>query len=156
MTTKLRRLLSVILCIALIAVWALITVGCSNKTEKPQTDDLPSNNDLQNGEIQNDVTVVGEGQKQFYFSVIELSGKETNFIVKTNKKTVGEALVDVKLIEGEQGAYGLYVKKVNGIVADYDVDKTYWSFNIDGEYAMTGVDKTNIEEGKSYSFKVSK
>ena len=43
-----------------------------------------------------------------------------------------------------------YVKKVNGITADYDVDQSYWGFYIDGEYAMTGVDGTSIEEGRIY------
>ena len=85
-----------------------------------------------------------------------LDGQKTFFVIKTDKEIVGEALLDLKLIEGEAGPYGLYVKKVNGIVADYDKDKTYWGFYVDGEYAMTGVDMTKIEEGKTYSFKVSK
>ena len=50
--------------------------------------------------------------------------------------------------------YGLYVKEVNGITADYDVDGTYWAFYINDEYASTGVDSTNITEGDNYSFKV--
>ena len=39
---------------------------------------------------------------------------------------------------------------INGITADYDVDQTYWAFNIGGEYAMTGVDQTEITEGTVY------
>ena len=52
--------------------------------------------------------------------------------------------------------YGLYIKSVNGIVADYDVDATYWAFYINGEYAMTGVEMTPIAEGDSYLLKVEK
>ena len=81
---------------------------------------------------------------------------ETKFEIHTDKKTVGEALLEVKLIEGEDGPYGLYVKKVNGITADYDVDQTYWAFYINGEVAMTGVDVTDVEGGATYSFKVAK
>ena len=69
---------------------------------------------------------------------------------------VGEALVELKLIEGEDSEYGLFVKKVNGIVADYDKDGMYWAFYINGEYAMSGVDSTEIKEGQSYSFKMEK
>ena len=69
---------------------------------------------------------------------------------------MGDALLELGLIEGEEGAYGLYVKKVNGITADYDTDQTYWAFYINGEMAMTGVDATDIEAGSVYSFKVSK
>ena len=39
---------------------------------------------------------------------------------------------------------------LHGILADYDVDQTYWAFNIGGEYAMTGVDQTEITEGVVY------
>ena len=63
---------------------------------------------------------------------------------------------DLELIAGEEGEFGLYVKTVNGITADYDVDQTYWAFYVDGEYAMSGVDVTTIEEGKTYALKVEK
>ena len=43
-----------------------------------------------------------------------------------------------------------------GITADYDVDQTYWAFYVNGEYAMTGVDSTAIEEGVAYSLKIEK
>ena len=35
----------------------------------------------------------------------------------------------------------------------YDKDGKYWAFYIDGEYAPTGVDKTEIKNGCSYMFK---
>ena len=60
------------------------------------------------------------------------------------------------LIAGEEGAYGLYVKTVNGITADYDKDQTYWAFYIDGEYAVSGVDTTDIVESSVYTLKVEK
>ena len=69
---------------------------------------------------------------------------------------MGEALQELELIDGEEGPYGLYVKTVNGITADFDKYKEYWAFYIDGEYAMSGVDKTEIEAGSTYSFKVEK
>lgn len=167
-TKQLKRLFSVILCVVLIAVTALFTVGCSNNekdtgTELPQTNNSEKTDDTSEttaGETsddeKSDVKILGEGSKQFDFSVVDLKGNETKFIIKTDKKTVGEALLDVELVEGDDGPYGLYVKKVNGITADYDVDQTYWGFFVDGEYAMNGVDQTEIEEGKSYSFKISK
>ena len=57
------------------------------------------------------------------------------------------------IIEGEQGPYGLYVKAVNGVYADYDTDGAYWAFYINGEYAETGVDMTEIDETAVYSFR---
>ena len=78
------------------------------------------------------------------------------FEIHTDKKTVGEALLDVGLIAGEEGEYGLFVKTVNGITVDYEEDGAYWAFYIGDEYATTGVDATDIEEGASYSFKIEK
>ena len=45
---------------------------------------------------------------------------------------------------------------LGGIVADYDINKTYWAFYINGEYAFSGVDTTPVEQGATYSFKVEK
>ena len=65
--------------------------------------------------------------------VVDADGNETNFVVSTDKETVGDALLELNLIEGEEGDYGLYVKTVNGITADYDTDGTYWAFYVNGE-----------------------
>lgn len=94
------------------------------------------------------------GTKHFTFIAVDKEGAETKWDISTEETIVGDALTDEGLIEGEEGAYGLYVKKVNGIEAIYEVDGTYWSFYIDGEYAMTGVDATEIVDGSTYMFKV--
>jgi len=47
-------------------------------------------------------------------------------------------------------------KTFNGMTADYDKDGVYWAFYIDGEYAMTGVDATNITDGAQYAFRMEK
>ena len=94
-------------------------------------------------------TTLGEGAKTI---TVEVTAEEKTvvFTVKTDAATVGDALMTVGLLAGEEGPYGLYIKSVNGIVADFDVDQTYWAFNIGGEYAMTGVDQTEITEGTVY------
>ena len=94
-------------------------------------------------------TTLGEGAKTI---TVEVTAEEKTvvFTVKTDAATVGEALMGVNLLAGEEGPYGLYIKSVNGMIADFDVDQTYWAFNIGGEYAMTGVDQTEITEGTVY------
>ena len=94
--------------------------------------------------------------KSFTFTVVDEKGTETSFSITSKKKTVGLALMDEGLIEGEDGTYGLYVKKVNGILAEYETTGTYWAFYVNGEYALYGVDKTEIVDGATYSFKVEK
>ena len=151
---NLFKRLSLVLCMVLIAAMTLLTACGDNKEtgkEEPQ-----SSSTTENGAEQNDATVLGEGETSFKFVCVDGDGKEVKYIINTDKTTVGEALLEHKLIEGDESEYGLYVKKVNGILADYDKDKTYWAFYINGEYAMTGVDKTNIEADATYTFKVEK
>lgn len=147
-----KKLLSLILSTMLIVAMAFSMTACGdNNQEKPNTE-----NQAGGTENQTEKTVLGEGSTVFGFVVADKEGNETNFEIHTDKTTVGEALLELKLIEGEDSSYGLYVKKVNGITADYDVDQTYWAFYINGEMAMTGVDATDVEAGATYSFKVEK
>ena len=145
--TNMKKLLSLFLCVVLIAAMALLTTACDNFNlkfwETPQ-------------ETTASESEAPIAKKSFIFIVVDKDGKETTFNLSTDKATVGDALLAEGLIEGEPGAYGLYVKKVNGIVADYNVDQTYWAFYINSEYALTGVDTTPVEEGATYSFKVEK
>ena len=94
---------------------------------------------------------LGTGKKTI---TVEVTAEEqtVTFTVKTDKETVGDALLDVGLIDGEEGPYGIYVKKVNGITADYDVDQTYWAFYVNGEMSMSGADTTAIDESAVYRF----
>lgn len=140
--TQLKRTLSLLLCLVLIAATALMATACDlfkpEETTSPQEIEQPAQ------------------KKSFTFIVVDKDGNETSFQITTDKAIVGDALLAEGLIEGDNGAYGLYVKKVNGILADYDVNKTYWAFYINDEYAMSGVDATPVEEGATYSFKVEK
>ena len=42
------------------------------------------------------------------------------------------------------------------MLADYDVDRTYWSITKNGEYLMTGADTTPVEDGASYALTKTK
>lgn len=145
--TQMKKLLSLILCMVLIAAMALTATGCSDKNT--QTAEITSAS-YESG------SVLGEGAVSFIFTVTDGEGKESIFEVRTDRETVGEALLDTGILAGEAGDFGLYVKSVNGITADYEVNGTYWAFYINGEYAMSGVDTTDVEAGATYSMKVEK
>ena len=152
LTNQKRKLLSLFLCVVLIAAMALFTTACDNQI----FDLLGYNQGATTEATTNEGSETPVLKKSFTFIVVEKDGKETTFQISTDKPTVGDALLAEGLIEGEPGAYGLYVKKVNGIIADYNVDQTYWAFYINGDYAFTGVDATPVEDGATYSFKVEK
>ena len=100
-------------------------------------------------------TELGTGEKTIFVEV-QSKDKTVTFTIHTNQDTVGAALLELELITGDEGAYGLYVKTVNGILADYDIDQSYWALYINGEYAMTGVDTTEIAEGTTYRLAYAK
>ena len=178
-----KKTLSLILCMVLIVAMAQLTIGCNDKsnnassnmesniqenvaqendvqeTDEPQTDTqddtVAAESDASvNASSEADMQVLGEGNTVFPFTVVDKDGNETKFEIHTDKTVVGEALMELGLVEGEDGDYGLFVKTVNGITADYDKDGVYWAFYINDEYAQTGVDVTEIKEGDSYAFKV--
>lgn len=146
------RLLSLILCTVLIAAMALFAAGCGDEKNTSGTG-------VKEGagtQVYEDGAVIGEGAVQFTFCVVYKDGTERTLTVNTDKTTVGEALIEHEIIAGEVGEFGLYVKEVNGTTADFDTDGTYWAFYINGEYAISGVDTTDITDGATYSFKVEK
>ncbi len=128
--TRKHNLLSFLLCAVLIAAMALSMMGC-NEQPKPTP----------------------EGMVAFTLTVTDKDGHTTSHEVVTDKATVGDALLEEGLIAGENSTYGLYVKTVNGITADYETTGTYWAFYVDGEYASSGVEKTVPREGAVYAFK---
>lgn len=139
-------LVLMVLCVAALAVAMLMATGIIGGKTAPGSESAV----VKNGDV------VGRGAVAFPFVIVDGEGNETALTVKTDKKMVGEALLDEKIVEGEMGDYGLYVKKVNGITADYNVDQTYWAFYIDGAYAVSGVDVTEIQPGSTYMMKVEK
>lgn len=155
------KFLSLILCIMLSAV--MLLAGCGNDSNADNSTDAKTDSITNASTDATDDTdksgtsgiiEIGEGDTEFALTVTDRDGASKMYSVKTNETTVGAALLKLGLISGENGAYGLYVKTVDGITADYDVDGTYWSFYIDGEYALTGVDSTEIKAESKYELKV--
>lgn len=139
---KLTRILS----LALALVLALSLFSCF----------APKNLDAlwENATYTTDKTL-GKGEKTLYVEVIAGESSIT-FTIKTDKDTVGAALSEHDLIAGEESAYGLYVKTVNGILADYDIDQSYWGFYKNGEMMLSGVDTTEFTSGDHFELKYEK
>lgn len=158
--TRTKKSLSLFLCIVLIAAIALFTTGCNDNTiETPEqginqetegVSESVSTSDADTAEI----VELGEGAVSFVFTVTDIDGNETKFLINTDKSIVGDALLEHNLIAGDEGPYGLYVKTVNGDTYDYDADGKYWAFYVNGEYGSSGVDLAEITAGTTYSFKV--
>lgn len=161
-TLHLRKTLSVLL-VAAMAVSALCLTGCSGQPDTTDTTAQPAatteaaTTEAATTEAATTeaaaATEVGEGSTSFAFQVTFADGSRQDYTVKTDSTVVGEALQDAGLIAGEESEYGLYVKTVAGQTLDYDADGMYWAFYVNGEYAASGVDTTNIDAGSTYEFR---
>ena len=153
-----KKLFAVFLSLAIIAVIAFTMSACTR--EKPQDKNVGTTESTATAAESTTKPVspinLGEGETSFLLDVYHKDGSLKKFEMKTNKKTVGEALLELEVIEGEASSYGLYVKTVDGETLDYDKDKMYWSFYVGGEYAQKGVDQTEIVDGTYYAFKAEK
>ena len=141
-----KKISSLLLCLVLIAAMALSFTGCADEITNETEANSVETPQIEDG-------VVGQGSKSFEFTVIDKDGNEFKTTVRTDKTIVGEALLELGLIAGDDSEYGLYVKSVNGQTLDYVTDGMYWAFYVNGEYSMTGVDATEIVEGETYGFK---
>ncbi len=136
-TTKMRRIVNTFMALLLILA-VTVCLGACGEAGDPWED-----------AIYTEDAVIGEGNTTVYVEV-KVGEHSVTFTVKTDKTILGEALQSNGLIEGEEGPFGLYIKKVNGITADYDVDGSYWGFYKNGEYMMVGVDSLEFADGEHY------
>ena len=131
----------------LLAVMALLVSllgGCAKEATPTEAADLT---------FDTAETDFGTGATVFTFEVTNVEGETKSFQVHTDETIVGKALINAGLIAGEDSDYGLYVKTVMGISLDYDTDGKYWAFYVDGAYAATGVDQTELTAGSTYAFR---
>ncbi len=146
-----KKLFCVLLSLMLIVVIAFTMQACTDETSNDET-----TSPVETTENSNEKVIVGEGETVFEFNVTHKDGSVKQYAVSTDKATVGEALVELEIISGDESDYGLYVKTVDGETLDYDTDKMYWAFYEGETYAQKGVDQTEITNGVTYAFKAEK
>ncbi len=93
-----------------------------------------------------------EGAKTVVVEVVHKDESKKEFTLHTDAETLRGALDEQKLIEGEDRGGFYMVIVVDGETADYEVDGSYWAMLQDGEWMMTGVDDTMIQDGDHYEF----
>ena len=133
-----KKLLKALLLLLLAVILVCTLTACA---------DIDRTGDWETATYDRDTTL-GKGEKTITVKVIA-DGQTLTFTVKTDKENLEDALVEVELIDGDVDAFGMYIKKVNGIVADYDADKHYWAITKDGESTLSAK-STVIADGDTY------
>ncbi len=160
-TRMVATLMAVLMCVLLMFTLSACkdTPADTDSTVSPQNPVVTSTPD-EYADVWADATYTknisfGEGENSFYLEVVA-GDRSVTFLVNTDETVVGEALLAHEIIAGDEGPYGMYVKTVNGMLADYEVNSAYWAFCKDGELMMTGVDMTDIEQGAHYEMVYTK
>ncbi len=139
-----------ILSLFLVALVLFSFASC--KDNAPET----PKNSLWSNAVYTEDKELGAGEK---FLEIKVTAEEKSivFTIRSDAETVGEALLENELVEGSEGAFGLYISHVNGIKAVYEEDGAYWGFlDKDGELMSTGVDMTSFVDGDVYELRYTK
>lgn len=92
------------------------------------------------------------GEKNITIEVIDNEQKSTVYELNTDAEFLRDAMEEAEGLEftGTESEYGLMVESVNGVVADFSVDCSYWGFYVDGEYCMSGIDTQPVENGQAF------
>ena len=150
-TNLLKTLIAALLCTALF----FCLCGCGGKITDNGSSAPASSASVWDNALYSKDTTLGEGDKTITVDVV-IDNNKLNFTLKTDGDTLGDALIDTKLVTGEQGEYGLFITHVNGVRADYNLDGAYWAINQNGQALMTGADSTNISGGESFELVYTK
>ena len=90
------------------------------------------------------------GVKSIAVQVVHADERQEIFYFETANEYLGDVLLSEGLIKGDPGPYGLYVTEVDGEVADYAKDKSYWAL-FEGDNAATqGADMTPLTDGAQF------
>ena len=156
---------SILVLVALVAVVGLLfgvysATRPKTRAEVPVTQPTVQENDAtQSTEEQKDTQDVTEESTEaeptvdtvsITVIVVHKDGSEKVFELETSALYLGDVLLAEELVEGEMGPYGLMISAVDGEVADWNVDQSYWAIFIGEEYATTGADGIPVFDGDVY------
>ncbi len=91
-----------------------------------------------------------QGAKAFTVEVVHSDGSSKTFTYHTDEEYLGAVLEAEGLIKGEMGPYGLTIFEVDGERAVWEENGAYWAIFVNGEYGMTGVDSTPVNDGDAF------
>lgn len=91
------------------------------------------------------------GSKTITVEVIHKDESKKTFTCKTEEEYLGTVLVSEKIVEDNQGDYGLYILVADGERADYAEDGAYWALLQNGEATTTGASETPVHDGDTFT-----
>lgn len=93
-----------------------------------------------------------EGSKAITIEVVNKAQESTVYELKTDAEYLRGAMDEAEGLtyDGSESEYGMMVSTVNGEVADYNVDMSYWGFYVNGKYCNYGIDTQPVYDGDAF------
>ncbi len=93
------------------------------------------------------------GSKNITIEVVNKAAESVVYELSTDAEFLRQAMDEAEGLtyDGTESEYGLMVSTVNGEVADYSVDASYWSFYVNDEYCNYGIDTQPVMDGDAFA-----
>lgn len=92
------------------------------------------------------------GDKTITVEVVHADESSREFTYQTSEEFLGPVLIEEGLVQGEEGAYGLFITTVDGETAE---GNQWWCITQDGQMVETGADTTPIADGDHFELTMS-
>ncbi len=90
-----------------------------------------------------------KGNKDITVTVVYQDKTEKELEISTNAEYFGDALFEKGLVTKEEYKTGFY-STIDGIRADYTLDKAWWQIIKDGEMTTVGANELPIADGDNF------
>ena len=95
-------------------------------------------------------------KKTFTLQVVHADGTSLEKQITTRQVYLANALFDEKILSEEDALQtGMYTI-VDGEEASWEKDQAYWGFYVNGQYAVEGMNTTEIEDGAVYKLEYTR
>lgn len=92
---------------------------------------------------------VQTGEKTISVTIVNKDKTQELFKISTDAENLGDALLERNLVTEAEHKTGYYTV-INGIRADYTLDKAWWCFTQNGEMTTVGANDLPIKDGDSF------
>lgn len=94
------------------------------------------------------------GSKNITLEVFNREGQTTEYRVQTEAEYLRQVMEEAEgfTFDGEEGDYGFTLYTINGETHNWNVDGSYWSVYVNGEYGQYGLDSQPVKDGDIFRF----
>lgn len=88
------------------------------------------------------------GSKNITIEVVNKEKDSKKYEIQTDAEYLRQAMEEAPglTFDGQESEFGMMVETVNGETADYNIDGSYWSFYVNGEYCNYGIDSQPVTD----------